>query len=389
MNSAIKKKTRSLAILFPGLGYTTMKPLFYYGKKVLTQHGYQIEEVNYDRMEHEEFFKELKNTLHTRHEITGQGLLQFLSRALELVEIQLKGIDFSAYDQVFFLSKSIGCVLAMAYAKKLSISPVQFLLTPLEQTFQLGQITEGAVFYGTADFLVKEAAITNYCKENNILSYAVNNGNHSLETGDFYEDLDNLKRYVAELDAYVLGLSQSVYDFEVLSREQKPVPLSNYRGKVLLIVNTATGCGFTPQYTKLEELYEQFHPKGFELLDFPCNQFAQQAPGSSEEIYSFCTSQYNIRFPQFAKIKVNGPEQSKLFEYLKSKKGFQGFDLSTPDGRFLARKIAEDDPDYEHNPDIKWNFTKFLVNPKGQVVARYEPLTDLELIKKDIEQMLP
>ena len=141
----------------------------------------------------------------------------------------------------------------------------------------------------------------------------------------------------------------NVYDFTVKDAAGAEVPLSDYRGKVLLIVNTATGCGFTPQYEGLQDLYEKYRAEGFEILDFPCNQFLKQAPGTEAEIVDFCQSRYGVTFKQFAKIKVNGKEAAPLYVYLKKEKG----------GVFGGR--------------IKWNFTKFLVDREGRVAARFAP----------------
>ena len=156
----------------------------------------------------------------------------------------------------------------------------------------------------------------------------------------------------------------SIYDITVKDRKGEDVSLGDYKGKVLLIVNTATGCGFTPQYEGLEKLYKEYNNKGFEILDFPCNQFGNQAPGSAEEIHEFCTLKYNTTFPQFAKIEVNGENESPLYTFLKSKKkGMLG-------------------------NNIKWNFTKFLVDKEGNVVARYASTTSPETIEKDIIKLL-
>lgn len=170
--------------------------------------------------------------------------------------------------------------------------------------------------------------------------------------------------------------------------DHEKIPLSKYRGRVALIINTATGCGFTPQYEMLEQLYEDYKSLGFTILDFPCNQFNMQAPGTDEEIHTFCTSRYHISFPQFAKIHVNGEHTAPVYNYLKSRRSFKGFDLSTPDGNFLARKAYEMDPDYKNNSDIKWNFTKFLVGRDGKVIKRYEPNVDLKEIRKDVDYIV-
>lgn len=141
----------------------------------------------------------------------------------------------------------------------------------------------------------------------------------------------------------------TLYDFSVKTRDGKETRLKDYEGKVLLIVNTATGCGFTPQYTGLQELYNKYKDKGFEILDFPCNQFMNQAPGSDDAIHTFCTGRFGITFPQFAKIDVNGKNEDPLYTYLKSKK--RGFCTSK----------------------IKWNFTKFLISKDGSVLKRFAP----------------
>ena len=187
----------------------------------------------------------------------------------------------------------------------------------------------------------------------------------------------------------VLTMSaQNVYDFTVKDDLGKEVSLSQYKGKVLLIVNTATRCGFTPQYTELEALYEKYAKEGFEILDFPCNQFGEQAPGTIEEIHQFCSANFNIHFPQFDKIEVNGPGEHPLYTYLKSQKGFGGFDLNERLGKLLDEMFRKEDPDYDKSPDIKWNFTKFLVSRDGSVVKRYEPTDKMSDIEADIQKEL-
>ena len=156
----------------------------------------------------------------------------------------------------------------------------------------------------------------------------------------------------------------SIYDFTVKDNKGADVSLEVYRGKVLLIVNTATGCGFTPQYDGLQDLYEKYAGQGFEILDFPCNQFAGQAPGSAEEIESFCTGRFGITFKQFAKIEVNGKNEAPLYTYLKSKKG-----------GVLGKRI-------------KWNFTKFLVNREGEVIARFAPTVTPAKMDEAIKEAL-
>ena len=156
----------------------------------------------------------------------------------------------------------------------------------------------------------------------------------------------------------------SIYDYKVKNRNGEEISISDYKGKVLIIVNTATGCGFTPQYEGLEALYKKYKDKGFEILDFPCNQFANQAPGSAEDIKSFCILNYGVTFKQFKKIDVNGKNADPLFVYLKNKKpGVLG-------------------------KAIKWNFTKFLVNKNGYVVKRFSPSTKPEKIDEAIKEIL-
>ena len=162
----------------------------------------------------------------------------------------------------------------------------------------------------------------------------------------------------------------SIYDFSVKTRKGEDVSLSNYKGKVLLIVNTATGCGFTPQYKELQELYTEFKDQGFEILDFPCNQFANQAPGNNEEIHTFCTGRFGITFPQFAKIDVNGEKAIPLYKWLTENTTFNGFGKS-PMGFVLSGVVKKSDKDYKNNGNIKWNFTKFLINRDGNIVERF------------------
>ena len=183
-------------------------------------------------------------------------------------------------------------------------------------------------------------------------------------------------------------MAQNVYDFTVKDRRGNDVSLSEYKGKVLLIVNTATRCGFTPQYEELENLYKNYSEKGLEILDFPCNQFGEQAPGTDEEIHQFCTLNFGTEFPQFKKIEVNGENESPLYTFLKSQRGFKGFDMDHEIGELLADMLYRADPDYASKPDIKWNFTKFLINREGNVVERYEPTTDIKVIEEAIKQLL-
>ena len=183
----------------------------------------------------------------------------------------------------------------------------------------------------------------------------------------------------------VLTLSaQSIYDFKVINDVDQEVSLSEYKGKVLLIVNTATRCGFTPQYKELEALYEKYRSEGLEILDFPCNQFGQQAPGTIQEIHQFCSINFDIQFPQFDKIEVNGANEAPLYTWLKAQKGFSGFDVNDQRGKFMDEMLRKQDADYDKKSDIKWNFTKFLVSRDGRVLKRYEPTDKMSDIEADI-----
>lgn len=155
-----------------------------------------------------------------------------------------------------------------------------------------------------------------------------------------------------------------------------------------MIVNTATGCGFTPQYTELQEIYEEFRNKGLEILDFPCNQFGNQAPGSTEEIVSFCDARFGITFMQFEKIEVNGKNVHPLYQYLKEQKEFEGFDEGHPLTPMLKSALERIDADYKNNSDIKWNFTKFLIGRNGTVVKRFEPTADIADVEQKITELL-
>lgn len=179
----------------------------------------------------------------------------------------------------------------------------------------------------------------------------------------------------------------SVYDFKVIARDGSEVSLSDYRGKVLLIVNTATGCGFTPQYKELQALYDAYRDQGLEILDFPCNQFGNQAPGTDEEIHTFCTGRFGITFPQFAKIDVNGENAIPLYKWLVENSTFAGFDKN-PMGLMLGQMLKKADPDFKTSSTIKWNFTKFLISREGAVAARFEPMTSLKKLEEKVKETL-
>lgn len=179
----------------------------------------------------------------------------------------------------------------------------------------------------------------------------------------------------------------SIYDFKVTAQDGSEVSLSDYKGKVLLIVNTATGCGFTPQYDALQDLYEAHGKDGLEILDFPCNQFGGQAPGDDEEIHSFCTGRYGITFPQFSKIEVNGENAIPLYKWLTENSEFGGFGKG-PMALTMGAVLKTVDKDYKNNSAIKWNFTKFLIDRNGNIVSRFEPTESMKNVAKKVEEAL-
>ena len=178
----------------------------------------------------------------------------------------------------------------------------------------------------------------------------------------------------------------NLYDFTVKTRKGADVALSDFTGKVVMVVNTATGCGFTPQYKELQEIYDAFKDKGFEILDFPCNQFADQAPGTDEEIHTFCTGRFGITFPQYAKIDVNGENAIPLYQWLTSNTRFEGF--NGPAALVLNGVVKKMDKDYKNNGNIKWNFTKFLIDREGNIIARFEPTMSMDKVRAAVEAAL-
>jgi len=180
----------------------------------------------------------------------------------------------------------------------------------------------------------------------------------------------------------------SVYDFTVKTKRGEDKSLADYRGKVLLIVNTASKCGFTPQFAELQKLYDAYKDRGLEILGFPCNQFAGQEPGTNDEVQSFCKLNYGVTFPIFGKGDVRGETAQPLFKYLTAQKKFAGFDKDHPIAEKLLEALQKNFPEYLEGDGIKWNFTKFLIDRNGEVVARFEPTKNPADIAKDIEQLL-
>lgn len=183
-------------------------------------------------------------------------------------------------------------------------------------------------------------------------------------------------------------ITLKIYDFTVKTNRGVEKSLADYKGKVVLIVNTASKCGFTPQFEGLQKLYDEYKGRGLEILGFPCNQFAAQDPGSNEEIQTFCKLNYGVKFQIFEKGDVRGENAQPLFKYLTSQKKFEGFDPAHPNTALLNKVLKENFPEFLKDDGIKWNFTKFLIDREGNVIARFEPTTDPEKIAPEIEKLL-
>lgn len=178
-----------------------------------------------------------------------------------------------------------------------------------------------------------------------------------------------------------------IYDYKLTTGKGGELNLADFKGKVMLIVNTATGCGFTPDYEPIEKMYRDYHEKGFEVIDIPCNQFGGQAPGSDDEIHEFCTLHYKTTFPQMKKSDVNGANELPLYTYLKSQKGFEGFGEHKYKA-VIEKMLSAADPDWAKKADIKWNFTKFIVDRSGNVVARFEPTASMADVEACVKSLL-
>lgn len=193
---------------------------------------------------------------------------------------------------------------------------------------------------------------------------------------------------ILSIISFALAAQNPIYDFKPVNANGQMVDLSKYYGKVIMIVNSATECGFTPQYEKLEAMYKRYHAMGFEILDFPCNQFGGQAPGSDDEIAEFCHTHYGITFTQMRKCDVNGEVALPLFEYLKQEICFQGFDPEHKLTPLFEGYYNNMDSNWKNNCDIKWNFTKFLIDRSGNVVARFEPTHDMDSVEAEVVRVL-
>ena len=174
------------------------------------------------------------------------------------------------------------------------------------------------------------------------------------------------------------------YDYKVTKRNGEELDLSTLKGKVVMVVNTATGCGFTPQYAPIEEMYKKYHDQGLEILDIPCNQFGKQAPGSDDEIHEFCQLHYNTTFEQMKKSDVNGENELALYTFLKSQKGFEGFGK----GKMATLLKFTNAGKKKSDPSIRWNFTKFIIDREGNVVARFEPTIDMAVVEEFVKSLL-
>ena len=206
-----------------------------------------------------------------------------------------------------------------------------------------------------------------------------------------------MKRFLTLVAAAVMCLlscksntsdMNTIYDFTALSNKGKEVNFADYQGKVLLIVNTASKCGFTPQYDGLEALYQKYKDPGLVIIGFPCDQFGHQEPGTDEQIEEFCRINHGVTFPLMSKIEVNGEGAHPIYQWLKSQAGFAGFDPAHPLTKILDEMFTKADPDYASKPDIKWNFTKFLISKEGKVVSRFEPTTEPQGMEESIEKAL-
>ena len=363
-----------IAVVFPGMGYTKDRPLLYYAGKMAKNSGYELVHIDFSGLEW------------SKDRLTDHAYLtKKLDECLRLTEEMLKDADISQDDEVLFISKSIGTVVAAAYAAKKSLNVRHICFSPLELIGSFIREESGILFYGDNDPFANFEVIEKIGAEKKLEMHRIEGGNHSLETGDILRDIDSLHGIMLRISDIIS--KRDIYHISVQGRDGSIKDLSEYRDKVLLIVNTATGCGFTPQYEALEGFYRTYKKDGFAVLDFPCNQFGKQAPGTASEIHNFCTAKYDISFEQFAKIDVNRKNETELFAYLKSKQGFHGFGDS-PDADYMRKKLAKEVPGYEDTADIKWNFTKFLINRKGEVAARFEPTESMDTIEKAIKAEL-
>lgn len=203
-----------------------------------------------------------------------------------------------------------------------------------------------------------------------------------------------MKKILLILAAFICILScnsktkSTIYDYKALSNKGQEVKFSDYKGKVLLVVNTASKCGFTPQYDGLEALYQKYKDQGLVIIGFPCDQFGHQEPGTDKEIEEFCRLNHGVTFPLMSKIEVNGEKAHPLYVWLKTQQGFGGYDVNDKRGKMMDGMLRKQDADYDKKSDIKWNFTKFLINRKGKVVQRFESTVEPSALEKPIKVLL-
>ena len=368
---------RHIAIIIPGIGYSAEQPLFYYAGKIAENHGYEVKCINLSEI-----------AAYRPGKIRAQ--VEAIAEALSFCVKTMETISFADYDHVLLLAKDAGCMIAahcMEHipALKEHENVTQVFFAPIAPAFKNVRTGSGIVFAGSADPYAPIATIRQLCAEKQMELFVADGADQCLETGIGEKTIRILYQVMQKIEQVMIKQTESIYDFSVLHPERGVVSLKAYEGDVLLIVNTATGCGFTPQYETLEYLYSTYHKAGFTILDFPCDQFGHQAPGTDSEIHNFCTSRYHISYPQFSKIEVNGKNEIPLYTFLKKRQGFHGFDMNTQAGAFLHKKLSEADPAYADSPDIKWNFTKFLVTRQGKVIARFEPTDDLAAVEEAVK----
>ncbi|MNW31587.1 Hydroperoxy fatty acid reductase gpx1 [compost metagenome] len=180
----------------------------------------------------------------------------------------------------------------------------------------------------------------------------------------------------------------TIYDFNVTKTNGERFPLYQYEGRPVLIVNTASKCKYTPQFDDMQKLFDEYRERGLQVIGFPCNQFAEQEPGSSQDAEAFCQINYGVKFPMFSKIDVNGEDAHPLYDYLRKAIAFEGFDEEDINAKLLKLMVADKAPEWLHGNAIKWNFTKFLIDAEGRVVKRFEPVSSIESIRAGIEEVL-
>ena len=371
---------KNLAVIIPGIGYPAEQPLFYYAGKIAENHGYEVKRLD---LTHISAYRP------GRTKAQVNAISEALVRSLK----ELETISYNAYDHVLIISKDAGSMIAAHCVERIADlssheNLTQILFAPIAPALKGMRKGAGVVFAGSADPYAPIEEIRALCREQQLVLHVAEGADQCLETGIGEKTLRILYQVMQFVEQLITEQTERIYDFTIRHPERGEVSMKAYEGEVLLIVNTATGCGFTPQYETLEYLYKTYHKEGFTVLDCPCDQFGHQAPGTDDEIHQFCTSRYDISYPQFSKIEVNGKNEIPLYTFLKKRQGFHGFDLDTQAGAFLHKKLLEMDPAYADSADIKWNFTKFLITRQGKVIARFEPTDDLKAVEEAVKAAL-